>query len=274
MIYNIVYFINVFKLDLCTNFFKNIILMKYSKYLITSAFTLFFLTACSSDDGDTTTPDSPKTPIETPTSENTGTTGATGSTGMTETPTSTNSTIIEQNVTTATLSTGWKKSDKLAGFTGDGYIVWEGAPQFWKGAEQIGKTGLLTFPIKIQTPGTYQIQLKTYIAKKDPDKPNTEHNDTWVRLPDADDFFAKRGTSIVYPKGSGKTPNPEGENGNGFFKAYMNINDEWTYTTGTFDNNFHEIFATFDKAGDYSFEIAPRSDFHAINSFRLILQKP
>ncbi len=245
--------------------------MKYSKYLATSIFALSFLIACSSDDENNATPNTSKTPTEAPTDS--GSTGGNENTPTTkETPTSVNSTVIEQDVSTTTLSSGWKKSNSLAGFTGDGYIVWEGTPQFWKGAEQIGKTGLLTFPIKIQTPGTYQIQLKTYIAKKDPDKPNTEHNDTWVRLPDADDFFAKKGTSIVYPKGSGKTPNPEGENGNGFFKAYMNINDEWTYTTGTFDNNFHEIFATFNETGDYTFEIAPRSDFHAIDSFKLTLQ--
>ena len=182
--------------------------------------------------------------------------------------------VIEQDVSVATLTGDWKKKTDIAGFTGDGYIVWEGEALFWKGEENIGKTGLLSFKINIEKPGTYKMQLRTYIAKKDPKKPNTEHNDTWVRVPDADNFFAQKQESIVYPKGSGKTPNPAGENGNGFFKSYMNLNDKWTYTSGTFDHNFHEIFATFNKAGKYTIEIAPRSNFHAIDGFKLTQQKP
>ena len=182
--------------------------------------------------------------------------------------------IIEQDVSTATLTGDWKKKTDITDYTGEGYIVWEGPAQFWKGEASIGKTGLLSFKINIEKPGTYKVQLRTYIAKKDPKTPNTEHNDTWVRLPDADDFFAQKDDSIVYPKGSGKTPNPAGENGNGFFKSYMNLNDKWTYTSGTFDHNFHEIFATFSEAGEYTLEIAPRSNFHAVDGFKLTQQKP
>ncbi|TRX60548.1 hypothetical protein FNH22_05725 [Fulvivirga sp. M361] len=164
----------------------------------------------------------------------------------------------------------WKLNTSLPEYSGEGYIVWEGPAQFWKGIENIGKTGKLTYKVKISTTGTYQFVWRSYIAKKDPEKPGTEHNDSWLRIAGADDFFAKKSDgSVVYPKGTGKTPNPAGENGNGFFKVYMNIIDKWTWVAGTFDNNFHTIFATFDEAGIYEIEIAPRSDFHAIDRFAL-----
>lgn len=166
----------------------------------------------------------------------------------------------------------WELKTELEGFTGTGYLVWEGPAQFWKGTENIGKVGKLVYDVKIAEAGTYKFTMRTYIAKKDPLKPNTEHNDIWVKLSDADAFFAQKGDSKLYPNGSGKSPNPAGENGNGFFKAYMNTNDKWFEVIGTSDHNFHEIFATFNSAGTYTVEIAPRSDFFAFDSFTLIKQ--
>lgn len=181
--------------------------------------------------------------------------------------------VIEVEIESVALVGDWKKKTDINGYSGDAYFVWDGPNQFWKGPENIGKVGLLSFEVEITKPGTYLFQWRSYIAKKDPQKPNTEHNDSWLKIL-ADDFYAVRETSTVYPKGSGKTPNPEGENGNGFFKAYMNTNDTWTWTTGTYDNNFHQIYARFDEAKIYTIEIAPRSSYHAIDKFKLIQQEP
>jgi hypothetical protein len=175
----------------------------------------------------------------------------------------------------ATLTDSWKLRTDIAGYSGTGYIVWEGPAQFWKNAATIGILGKLTYKVNITKPGVYQFNWKSYIAKVDASNPNSEHNDSWLRIPDADDFYAVRQvTSIVYPKGSGKTPNPAGENGNGFFKVYMNQGGSWTNTAVTSDSNSHSIFAKFNQAKEYTIEISPRSDYHAIDSFKLTLQKP
>ncbi|WP_282134245.1 hypothetical protein [Seonamhaeicola maritimus] len=182
--------------------------------------------------------------------------------------------VIEIEAESVAVVEDWKERTTISEFSGDGYIIWEGPNQFWKGEANIGAAGRLTYKINIPRAGTYQFQWRSYIGKVDPSNPTTEHNDSWLRLPDADDFYGKRDASIVYPKGSGKTPNPSGENGNGFFKIYMNTGNAWTWTSGTFDNNFHSIYARFDEAKEYTVEIAARSDHHAIDKFKLIEQEP
>ncbi|TXE07230.1 hypothetical protein FUA26_13495 [Seonamhaeicola algicola] len=182
--------------------------------------------------------------------------------------------IIEVETETATLSGDWKLKTTIEGFTGEGYIVWEGPNQFWKGDANIGNAGRLTYKINVPRAGTYQFNWSSYIAKVEPSNPTTEHNDSWLRFPDADDFYGKKEGSIVYPKGSGKTPNPAGENGNGFFKIYMNTGGAWTWTSGTSDNDFHSIYVRFDEAKEYTVEIAARSAYHAIDKFKLTEQEP
>lgn len=184
--------------------------------------------------------------------------------------------VINVDASSATLVGDWKKKTTIADYTGGGYIVWEGPPQFWKGEANIGTVGKLTYKINVTTPGIYLFNWNSYIAKKAASNAATEHNDSWLRMPDADDFYAFRNNnmSTIYPKGSGKTPNPKGENGNGFFKVYMNTVDAWTNTSSTSDNEAHQIYVQFNEAKEYTVEIAPRSDFHAIDAFKFTLQKP
>lgn len=184
-------------------------------------------------------------------------------------------TVIAVEAETATLVADWKEKTDNDGYTGNGYIVWEGAAQFWKGAEDIGKAGLLTYKINVTVPGTYLFQWRSFIAKLADEKPATEHNDSWLRMPDADNFYGFKNATetIVYPKGSGKTPNPAGENGNGFFKIYTNTIG-WSWTSSTSDHNPHQVYATFSEAKEYTIEISARSNYHGIDSFRLTLQKP
>lgn len=182
--------------------------------------------------------------------------------------------IIEGDASVVTLTGDWKKKTTISDYSGEGYIVWEGANQFWKDQENIGNVGRLTYTISVTKPGTYLFKWRSYIAKKDPDKPTTEHNDSWLKFPDADNFYGEKNGHKVYPKGSGKSPNPAGENGNGFFKVYMNTADAWSMTSSTSDNDAHQIYVTFNEAKDYTLEIAARSAYHAIDSFKLTQQKP
>ena len=177
--------------------------------------------------------------------------------------------VIQVETETATLTSSWRLRTDIDGFTGDGYIVWEGEPLFWKGNP--GGVAILTYEIEIPKAGTYLFNWRSHIAKG---TESTEHNDSWLRLPDADAFYGEKSNgSRVYPTGSGNTPNPAGESGNGFFKVYMNTVNSWTFTSGTSDHDFHSIYATYDEPGIYTVEIAPRSDFHAIDSFRFTEQR-
>ncbi|WP_152286205.1 hypothetical protein [Flavicella marina] len=185
-------------------------------------------------------------------------------------------TVITVETETATLVEDWKLKTDISDYSGNGYIVWEGPAQFWKGAANIGKAGKLTYKVNITVPGTYLFQWKSYIAKVDPNGPTSEHNDSWLKFPDADNFYgiSYKDGSVVYPAGSGKSPIPKGESGNGFFKIYMNTGGAWSWISSTSDNDAHRVFGTFSEAKEYTIEIAARSNYHAIDSFKLTLQKP
>jgi len=92
-----------------------------------------------------------------------------------------------------------------------------------------------------------------------------------LRFPDADDFFGQKGSSKVYPKGSGKTPNPAGASSDGWFKVYLGGTTNWTWASSTSDNNAHKIYVKFNSAGTYTMEISGRSKHHLID--RIVLSK-
>ncbi len=162
----------------------------------------------------------------------------------------------------ADFSGDWERRTNESGFTGDGYMVWTGS-QF------LGNpgNGLTTFSIRINDPGTYQFMWRSAVTTGNS---GTDHNDTWLRFADADDFFGQKGSSIVYPKGTGKTPNPAGATADGWFKIYRSGSDlSFKWQSSTFDNNGHDVFVTFDSPGVYTMEISARSSGHAIDKFVL-----
>ncbi|MGD1841464.1 MAG: hypothetical protein ACFB0B_11300 [Thermonemataceae bacterium] len=176
--------------------------------------------------------------------------------------------VIEAENTS--LSEGWTTTTAINGFTGDAYIVWEGEQ-----SREPGEFGINTYQFRIATPGTYRIQLRSRITNGED---NTENNDAWIKIPEADDFFARKmnnngNTSIAYPVGSGNEPEAETglRNIDGWFKSYMNRLDEWTFVTNTYDRNAHQIFATFDEAGDYTFQLAGRSPNFGVDRIVLYL---
>lgn len=155
----------------------------------------------------------------------------------------------------------WTQEKAVDGFSGDGYLV-------WKNSENFNKTdvGTLTYAIKITNTGTYRFLWKTRITEG---TSGSDHNDSWLRFPDAADFYGKRGDDIVYPKGTGKTPNPAGSSADGWFKIYMSGAGAWKWNAATSDNDAHDIYVEFKTPGTYKMEVSARSSYHAIDRFVL-----
>ena len=157
----------------------------------------------------------------------------------------------------------WQFQTSTAGYTGTGY-------HYWNGPNYSGSpgNGLMSYTINITNPGTYRFRWRSRIGLG---TKQSEHNDAWLRLPDADDFYGyKAGTnSTVYPKGSGKTPTPNGAGAGGWFKVYMNSLNAWVWDARTSDNDAHQIYAVFNTAGLYTVEISGRSTGYILDRFML-----
>lgn len=172
--------------------------------------------------------------------------------------------LVVMEAENLTVPSSWAKQSSFSGYTGSGYISWIGPEYF----STFGN-GLISTKIFINSPGVYRFQMRSRVGNGNS---ATEHNDTWVRFPDASDYFALKGsgTTKIFPKGSGKSPNPAGAGGNGWFKIYMN-SLSWTWNTLTSDNDPHDIYVQFNSSGVYTMELSARSAFHLID--RLVLHK-
>ena len=160
------------------------------------------------------------------------------------------------------IANDWSTASALSGFEGSNYLIWTGNDSF-----NIPGKGTMRFTIKINSPGTYQFVWSSRIGTG---TSTTEHNDSWLRIKGDDFYGEKAGTGArVYPKGSGKTPNPEGSSADGWLKVYMNKVGEWFWRSSTNDNDPHNIYAVFNNAGSYDIEISGRSKSHAIDQFVL-----
>lgn len=140
----------------------------------------------------------------------------------------------------------------------------------WTGSQFLNNPGnlLLEYKIKINNPGIYRFIWNSKVGKgSDP----TEHNDDWVRIPDATDFYGYRSStkSTVRPKGICTNDCPNGAGKDGWFKVYSSHTTDWTWSTLTSDNDPHLIYAKFDTAGIYTAQISARSSHHLINRFVL-----
>ncbi|MEM9339263.1 MAG: hypothetical protein AAGA66_11080 [Bacteroidota bacterium] len=157
---------------------------------------------------------------------------------------------------------GWEALDSISGFTGSSYLEWTGGNFFGEPGN-----GLLSYRLKINTTGTYRFRWRSRIIEGDD---VTESNDGWLRFPDAHDYYGqKEDGSIVYPKGTGKTPNPEGAGKDGWFKVYQNQLDKWSVAANTSDNDPHSIFVRFDEPGIYRMELSGRSNGFGIDRVML-----
>ena len=96
---------------------------------------------------------------------------------------------------------GWSTGSSQSGHTGSGHIEWTGGDSF--GTPGNGTTNTT---IKINQTGTYKFQWRTRIGHGGN---TTEANDTWLRFPDADDFFGqKENGHIVILKEAGNPQIP------------------------------------------------------------------
>ena len=158
--------------------------------------------------------------------------------------------------------TEWAIEAVEPGFSGTGHLTWEGG-DFFNGTNA-GLHGVVEARIRITTPGKYRFQWRSAATGGS----TTDRNDSWVKFPDADDFYGEKANGErTYPRGEtrGRTPNPEGASGNGWFKVYVN-NLAWAFTTSTGDNaDGRPIFAEFDEAGVYTFQLSGRSEGHQID---------
>lgn len=162
----------------------------------------------------------------------------------------------------AKFSGDWKLKSDGSNFSGEGYMLWEGSQNLANPG-----VGTTSFKIKIENSGTFQFIWKSAVKTGNN---SADHNDTWLRFNDADDFYAKKGTSVVYPKDTGKTPNPAGASKDGWFKIYRSgKNLDFKWQSSTFDNNPHDIFVVFESPGLYTMEISARSSGHGIDKFVL-----
>lgn len=159
---------------------------------------------------------------------------------------------------------GWRGETSVNGFTGNSYIRWAGGNKFSN-----PESGLTEYKIKINNAGTYHFRWHSKIMHG---TEATESNDSWLRIPDASDFFARNDTSVKYPKG-GKFVQSEiitnGSSSNGWMKVYSSGTTSWTWSCRTSDHDPHEIYAAFDTAGVYTVQISGRSENHALDRFVL-----
>ncbi|HKL02673.1 MAG TPA: hypothetical protein VJ911_03320, partial [Cryomorphaceae bacterium] len=168
--------------------------------------------------------------------------------------------------------TDWSLRTDIDDYSGGGFLVWEG-----ENAMGAPGNGRLTFNVHISTPGTYRFLWRSYITIGDN---HTEHNDSWLRIPDAAHFYGKKNNGhIVYPKGSNLPPIPEsseqsntepnGAGSDGWFKVYMNTANNWKWQASTSDHDAHNIYAVFTHPGIYTIEISGRSTGHGVDTFVL-----
>ena len=163
------------------------------------------------------------------------------------------------------LADGWVVENRVVGYSGSGYIRWDGADNFTEPG-----IGLLQKTVAIKRPGIYRFQWHTKVGRG---TNSTEANDSWLKFPDAKEFYGKKfkngEASYIYPRGSGKTPEPEGAGKNGWFKVYLSGTINWTWSSNVSDNDAHAIFVEFERAGDYLMQISARSTYHCID--RIVL---
>ena len=135
----------------------------------------------------------------------------------------------------------WEVSQSIAGYKGSSYYRWDGANQ------SQGGNGLLTYEVRIQHAGNYQIMLRGRITVG---SDNKEHNDTFVSM---------SGTPVSGQFSVGK---------NAWTKAYQGQLNRWTWQTATKDFDPKPIRQHFD-AGLHTIRLSGRSNGHAVDRFIL-----
>ena len=85
--------------------------------------------------------------------------------------------IVVIEAESVALGSGWKLETDSPGYSGDGYITWDGENMYDKPG-----TGENSYHVHIHNPGTYYLQLRNYHNDPDP----TECNDLFVKINDGE----------------------------------------------------------------------------------------
>ncbi len=171
-----------------------------------------------------------------------------------------NSRVIVEMESAFNLS-GWAQGDTIVSGQVIKYLNWNGTDFFKTPGNQ-----LLEYKIRINTPGTYRF---TWHCKVGEGESNTEHNDSWLRIPDASDFYGEKDGHTVHPKGICSSDCPNGAGSGGWFKIYSSGTTDWTWSARTSDNDAHLIYARFDRPGIFTVQVSARSDHHFLDRFVL-----
>jgi len=246
-----------------------------TQYLIIFCCTLFIATSCTNDTSDSENdfevlnPDESATPNpdeDSGTEEEPDENSGSNCTDVASFIFQESNGMVKIEFENAVFEEDWQLRTDGGNFSGDGYMVWTG-PQHLRGPE----SNAIRYTINIENPGTYQFVWRSAVTIGNN---GTDHNDTWLRFADADDFFGQKGDEVVYPRGTGKTPNPEGDSTDGWFKIYRSGNDlDFKWQSKTSDNGGFNVFVTFNESGNYVMEVAARSSGNAIDQF-LLFQEP
>ena len=168
--------------------------------------------------------------------------------------------LLVVEIESVPLKSGWKKESGANGFTGNSYYRWDGGNKLTTPGN-----GTLEYKIKINTPGIYRFQMHMKVGSG---SSNTDSNDSWLKIPDADDFYGEHNNgSIVRPHGVCTDDCPNGQGKEGWFKMYSAGTTDWTWKTLTSDRSGHKIYADFSQAGVYTVLVSGRSEDHLIDRF-------
>lgn len=160
----------------------------------------------------------------------------------------------------------------------------------WTGSSHNNDTSFGRFAVSIlvEEAGLYQLQVRNRVGRgEDP----TEHNDTWMRFPDAAAFYGIQGSpdaeDRVYPRPQCEDPDflagveampnvteascPNGTSRDGYFKVYSSGALDWKWSARTSDNDAHDVVVRFDEPGLYTYQLAARGDFHRLD--RIVLHR-
>ncbi len=153
------------------------------------------------------------------------------------------------------------------------YIEWTGSSH-----NNDPTHGVMEVEIRITEPGRYQLQWYTQIGMG---TNTTEHNDAWVKFPDAADYYGLKGeagaeirrywkpiceddTAMAEIEAMPEVDTAscaEGSTRDGWMKVYSSGATDWRWSARTSDNDASNVMAEFPQAGVYTFAMAARADF-------------
>lgn len=170
----------------------------------------------------------------------------------------------------------WETGDDA----GTGYL-------FWSGAQFLGDPthGVMQVKVRIDQAGRYQLQTRNRVGMG---TSPTDHNDFWVRFPDAQDSYGLRNglpedrryhkpicndaaamARIEAAADVNSATCVMGSSLDGWMKVYSSGALDWKWSTFTSDNDGSRVMVEFAQPGVYTLEMAARSSFLLIDQIVL-----